>query len=102
VECKLKTCEEGKKRTATEGDVLIQPNALPPNPLSLSPQMYLIENEHIHNIQPECSRKEIGAKGRTDDEGDWEDEGGEEVEEGFVDLEKSFVLVLVGLAVHAA
>jgi len=59
--------------------------------------MNLIENEHINDVKPECSRKEVGAECWADDEGDWEDEGGEEVEEGFVDLETKVVLVLVRL-----
>ena len=54
---------EGKRE-----NVLIQPNTLPTNTFMFPPQMYLVEDEHIGNVQSERGSEEVAAEGGPDDE----------------------------------
>ena len=48
--------------------------------------MHIVEYDRIHHVQGQCCREEISRKRRTDKEGYRENERGQQIQQGFVDL----------------
>lgn len=55
-------------------NLLIQPHALPSNPLLFPAQVDLIEDHDIDNVHAECRNEQVGGKGWSHNKRDWQDE----------------------------
>ena len=48
--------------------------------------MHFVEDDDVDEVHDDCGSEKVSAEGGADVEGDGQDERGEEVKEGFVDL----------------